>query len=113
MARTCFVIMPFSTTPSCTEDQWTDIFQTLFKPAVEGAELGYECRRSTATRGNIVGTIIQELNDSYVVIADLTDRNPNVFYELGVRHALKDRTIILSQDRDHIPFDLLGYANHV
>jgi hypothetical protein len=39
--------------------------------------------------------------------------NPNVFYELGVRHALTSRTILLSQNRNDIPFDLRAYANHV
>src|SRR3954470_13379438 len=113
MPRTCFVIMPFSGTDSCTETEWTSIFETLIKPAVESAGLEYECRRSEATRGNIVGKIVQDLNDSHVVIADLTDRNSNVFYELGVRHALKNRSIILAQNKDDIPFDLRAYAYHV
>ena len=89
MPRTCFVIMPFSTTESCSEDEWTLLFEALFKPAIEGAGLDYECRRSVATRGNIVASILQELKESYVVLADLTDHNANVFYELGVRHSLK------------------------
>ena len=113
MPRTCFVIMPFSDTPACTEEEWTCIFENLFRTAVENAGLDYECRRSTATRGNLVAGIIQDINDAYVVLADLTDRNANVFYELGVRHALKDRTILLAQSRDDIPFDLYAYASHV
>ena len=113
MPRTCFVIMPFSATASCTKGEWTSIFEDLFKPAVEGAGLDYECRRSVATRGNIVASILQELSDTYVVLADLTDRNVNVFYELGVRHTLKDRTILVAQKKEDIPFDLLAYAYHV
>src|SRR4030042_353297 len=113
MPRDCFVIMPFSDTATCTEDEWTQIFEEIIKPAVESAGLDYISRRSVATRGNIVGLIIQDLNDSHVVIADLTDRNANVFYELGVRHAMKDRTILLSQKKEDIPFDLQAYAYHV
>jgi len=57
MSRICFIIMPFSDAPSCTEDEWTKIFETLIKPAVEDDPgLGYECRRSAATRGNIAAT---------------------------------------------------------
>ncbi len=93
--------------------EWTWIFENLLKPAVEGAGLDYQCHRSVATRGNIVGLIVRDLNDSYVVIADMTDRNANVFYELGVRHALNNRSIILAQHKDDIPFDLLAYAYHV
>ncbi len=113
MPRTCFVIMPFSTTASCTEEQWTWIFENVFKPAIEGADLDYECRRSVATRGNIVAAILQNLDESYVVLADLTDQNANVFYELGVRHSIRDRSILIAQKRDDIPFDLQAYANHV
>jgi hypothetical protein len=112
-SRVCFVIMPFSSTRSCTEQEWTQIFEEVFRPAIEGAGLGYECRRSNATRGNIVAGIVRDLNDAYVVLADLTDRNANVFYELGVRHALTNRTIIVAQHRDDIPFDLGNYASHV
>jgi len=113
MPRTCFVIMPFSTTGSCSEDEWTLLFEALFKPAIEGAGLDYECRRSVATRGNIVASILQELKESYVVLADLTDHNANVFYELGVRHSLKDRTILIAQKEEDIPFDLRAYAYHI
>lgn len=113
MPRTCFVIMPFSSTASCTSEEWTHIFENVFKPAIESSGLDYECRRSKATRGNVIAAIIRDLNDSYVVIADLTDRNANVFYELGVRHSLKNRTIIIAQKREDIPSDLQGYASHV
>ena len=109
--RTCFVIMPFSKSKTCTEGQWTGIFEKMIKPAIEAS--GYHCRRSTATRGNLIKEIIQDLDASWVVLADLTDKNPNVFYELGVRHALKDRTILIAQNRDDIPFDLQSYASHV
>jgi hypothetical protein len=105
--------MPFSKTTSCDEEQWTFIYNNVLKLAVENAGLDYVCQRSVATRGNIVGAIIRDLNDSYVVLADLTDRNVNVFYELGVRHALKDRTLLIAQKREDIPFDLQAYANHV
>ncbi len=113
-ARICFVIMPFSATESCTEQEWTQVFDDVIRPAVEGEnELGYSCRRSTPTRGNLVRGILEDLQSAHVVIADLTDRNANVFYELGVRHTLTDRTILIAQNRKHIPFDLSNYANHV
>lgn len=113
MPRTCFVIMPFSKTASCSEEEWTLIFEKVLKPSIEGAGLDYVCRRSVATRGNIVGAILQDLNDSPVVLADLTDRNANVFYELGVRHTLKDRSVLIAQKREDIPSDLQAYAYHV
>lgn len=111
--KLCYVIMPFSKTKTCSEDEWTDIFESIIKPAVEGAALGYQCLRSEATTGNIIRKVVNSLYQANVVIADLTDRNPNVFYELGVRHTLKNRTIMIAQRRKDIPSDLHGYASHV
>ncbi len=107
--KKCFVIMPFSTTKSCTENKWTEIFEYIIKPAIEESGLGYECERSVAGRENIVKGILDALNKANVVIADLTDNNPNVFYELGVRHTLTNRTILIAQGEEHIPFDLKPY----
>ena len=111
--KLCYVIMPFSKTKTCNEDEWTEIFDKIIKPAVERAKLGYQCLRSEATTGNIIKKVVNSLYHANVVIADLTDRNPNVFYELGVRHTLKGRTILIAQRRKDIPSDLHGYASHV
>lgn len=107
--KKCFVIMPFSKTQSCTEQKWTEIFEYIIKPAVEESGLGYDCERSVAERENIIKGILEALNSANVVIADLTDNNPNVFYELGVRHTLANRTILIAQGEKHIPFDLGQY----
>ena len=109
-SKKCFVIMPFSATESCNEDEWTEIFRTMIRPAVEKAGCGYICERSSAAIGNIIEDILDHLNRADIVIADLTDRNPNVFYELGVRHALRSATILIAQDLKDIPFDLRPYA---
>jgi len=109
LKKKCFVIMPFSDTRSCTEQKWTEIFEYIIKPAVGESRLGYECERSVAERENIIKGILEGLNKANVVIADLTDNNPNVFYELGVRHTLANRTILIAQGKEHIPFDLRPY----
>lgn len=101
--------MPFSKTQSCTEQKWTEIFEYIIKPAVEESGLGYECERSVAERQNIIKGILESLNQANVVVADLTDNNPNVFYELGVRHTLANRTVLIAQGEEHIPFDLRPY----
>jgi hypothetical protein len=53
---------------------------------------------------------VQDLYSANLVIADLTDKRSNVFYELGVRHTLQHRTVLISQRLDDIPSDLHGYA---
>lgn len=106
-ARRAFVIMPFSKTKTCTEAQWTEIFLHVFKPAVESC--GYSCERALPTTGSLIKSVIQDIAYSRIVIADITDRNANVFYELGVRHAVSKRTIMVTQALEHVPSDLRGH----
>jgi len=56
--------------------------------------------------GRIDSKIIDCLMKSDLVIADLTDQNPNVFYELAVRHALQKPVILVQQAGQKIPFDV-------
>ena len=106
----CFVIMPFSSTQSCTKEEWTEIFDEVIKPAIEKSGHGYVCTRSNPVQGSIIEDILDNLDRADLVVADLTDRNPNVFYELGVRHSLRDSTILLTQRLKDIPFDLRPYV---
>lgn len=103
--KNAFVIMPFSTTASATEQQWTEIYVDVFKPAFE--ECGYACDRAQAMTGHLLDSIVERLATTAIVLADVTDRNPNVFYELGIRHSLKRGTIIVAQDSE-VPSDLRG-----
>jgi ActR/RegA family two-component response regulator len=107
--KKCFVIMPFSNTQSCSEQDWTDIFNLLICPAVENSGFNYKCFRNNNHVGGIIKNVMKNLNEADLVIADLTDRNVNVFYELGVRHTLKTPTILLCQNLKEVPFDLHGY----
>ncbi len=107
--KTCFVIMPMSDSASCSNREWEEVFTRVIKPAAEAC--GFVCTRSKGMAGNIIKLILDDLNRADLVIADLTDRNANVFYELGVRHTLRDSTILLAQsiERD-APFDLRPYS---
>ena len=108
--KLCFVIMPFSSTNRHTTEEWTAIFENVHKPAITGSRLGYKCERSKIGTGAFIKDILFQLNQADVVLADLTDMNPNVFYELGVRHVLKNRTILVSQTMDDVPSDLKQYG---
>ena len=107
--KNCFVIMPFSKTELCTEKDWDDVFYLLRKPAVEKAGYNYVCKRNDQHVGSIIKSIMKNLNSADLVIADLTNQNANVFYELGVRHTLNTPTILITQNSEHVPFDLQDY----
>ncbi|GED14413.1 hypothetical protein [Aneurinibacillus migulanus] len=107
--KQAFVIMPIG----AGEDfnRWQTIYKTLIRNAVEQSGYEYRCIRADeiGKPGSIIKDILRRIYNSDIVIADLTDQNPNVFYELGVRHSLKNNTILIAQDTKFIPFDLKNY----
>jgi len=106
--------MPLSKTKSTSTKNWNYIYDKIIRPAVEDSGLDFECKRSRATRGNVIKQIIKDLNESDLVIADMTDHNANVCYELGIRHGLTVGTILLAQKRKFLQiFDLHDYGSHV
>ena len=106
--KTCYVLMPFSSTKSHSDAEWTETFEKFFKPTLES--LGYDCQRSTASVGSILGGIIESIHSSWVILADLTDCKPNVMYELGIAHTMTNNTILVSQDISSVPSDLRSYG---
>ncbi|HZS74098.1 MAG TPA: hypothetical protein VFA69_06295 [Candidatus Nitrosotalea sp.] len=111
-SKICYVIMPFSSTASTTKEDWHNIYNKLFKPIIEKSTLRYECKRSELENGSFTRDIVLDLRDAYVVLADITDFNPNVMWELGVRHSLSKRTIMVSRIDfiSKIPADIREYG---
>lgn len=89
-----------------------NIFENIIRPAVEEfkfqGNLIYKCDRSDliSQSGSITHTILNNIYKSDVVIADLSGLNPNVLYELGIRHALRNKTILIASKQTTIPFDI-------
>ena len=114
----CFVIMPFGD-PQKEPERASKLeltYSDCIKPTVESIKIPGEpdesisCHRADmASRpGEIITHVIENLVSADIVIADLSGRNPNVFYELGVRHAVNNNTILIADSLDAIPFDLRG-----
>jgi hypothetical protein len=111
----CFVIMPFGNSRVDPENarKLDSIYSQWIKPTVEsisipGSNEKITCHRADKTYkpGEIITHVIENLVSSDIVVADLSGRNPNVFYELGVRHAVSNNCILIANDLDDIPFDL-------
>lgn len=91
-----------------------DALHELIREAVEGVSLPggdgrcLQCVRGDhdARPGEIVQGIIEELVHSEIAIAVLSGANSNVYYELGVRHAVNNNTLLLAENLDEVPFDL-------
>lgn len=106
----CFVIMGYGVKTDYTTGRELDLdktYQNIIKPAVE--EAGIKCIRADEVRhsGVIDVPMYEHLIHADVVIADLSTYNPNAFYELGVRHALRPfTTIAISEKELKQPFDV-------
>lgn len=110
----CFVIMPFGDKPDPGQDgkviHFDEIYHMFIKSAVE--ELGIKCVRcdEIGESGWIHSKMFTHIYDSEVAVVDITALNPNVFYELGVRHVLKKNvTVLIRQAGTRAPFNIQGF----
>jgi len=99
MKPIAFALMPF-------RDPYNKYYGAIIKPAAE--EAGMRSLRADEIFGptEIVKDVWKAINDAEIIVAELTTRNPNVMYELGLCHAIGKPVIMLSQNIDDIPFDL-------
>jgi hypothetical protein len=96
--KLCFVLMPF-------KDPFNGYYEYLIKPAV--VEAGLACLRADEIYGTrpIMKDIWNSIWQARIVIADVTEKNPNVNYELGLCHCLGIPTILITKRDDDVPFD--------
>jgi tetratricopeptide (TPR) repeat protein len=96
-----FVIMPFKI---------TGLYEEILKPSLEAEGCTVERGDTHKSQRNIVKRILEKIEQADLIVADLTEGNPNVFYELAVAHAfLKPTFMITQEDLAKLPFDLRAY----
>ena len=102
MNNYCFVIMPF-------DRKLLGIYKHAIKPVVQ--EYNLKCIRADeiSGTGSIVRRLIEHIYHAKIIIADFTGQNPNVFYELGIAHAIGNNAIVISQSIEDVPFDVKSY----
>jgi len=114
LERTCFVIMPFGKKKvGDREVDFTALYKEVFEPAIESTRTP-EGRKLIAARTDMdafSGSINQEMFEyilySRMAFADISGFNPNVFYEIGVRHSSQESGTVLFRQKGHaIPFDI-------
>jgi hypothetical protein len=104
--KTCFVISPIGDEESDTRKEADDLLNGLIKPEVD--KLGYKVNRGDNIKetGSITSQVIRETINAKIVIAVLNKQNPNVFYELAIRHFVRKPLILLAKYDEKIPFDI-------
>jgi hypothetical protein len=96
---TCFVLMPFG--------GWNDVYyKDVYSPAIKAA--GFEPLRADDLfhSGSVMEQIWEQISDAKVLVADVSGKNANVFYELGLSHSRGKPVVLLTGDIEDVPFDL-------
>lgn len=97
---TCFVMQPFT-------DVLGSYYDSIFRPAIEQAGLiAIRADDDIFATGKIMDQVWRGIRGATVLVAELTTKNPNVFYELGLAHALEKPVVLVSSNQEDVPFDL-------
>ena len=104
--RICFVISPIGAEGSAVRKRSDDVFTHVLEPVATAC--GYKAIRADkiAKPGIITNQVIQQLLDAPLVVADLTDHNANVYYELAIRHAIRKQLVEIIKKGQVAPFDV-------
>lgn len=104
--KKCFIVCPIGDEGSETRKRSDKMLRHVITPVCK--ECGFEPTRidQENKNGSITDGILKHLNEDDLVIADLTENNPNAFYEIGYRAALKKPAVHLMAKDSSIPFDV-------
>jgi hypothetical protein len=99
-----FVIMPFV-------EPFNTIYRDVIQPVADASNFRVARVDEVAGPGLILEDIRRQIEEAHVIIAEVSTRNPNVFYELGYAHALRKPAVLLAQrlQEPPLPFDISGY----
>lgn len=101
---TCGIVMPISAIDGCTESHWQEVYK-IIESAVNEAGLDARLVSDDIDAGIIQQAIVQNLYQDPIVICDVSAKNPNVMFELGMRLAFDKPTIIVKDNSTDYSFD--------
>jgi len=92
--------------------EYFETFYQIIVDAVKSYCCEIQCNRSFSQSEQISSDIIKSIANADIAIAVVTGRSSNIFWQLGVRHALKEGTIILQDYKDESPLGIVGYTSY-
>jgi hypothetical protein len=99
--RRCFIVMPFG------DPELQVVYEDFVRPVVE-EQCALDCERGDDVFGSnvVMDDIRSSITGADIVVADLTGKNANVFYEVGIAHTVGKPVLLMAQSIDDVPFDL-------
>jgi hypothetical protein len=105
--KSCFIITPLDSENSPIRRASDGLIDSVIKPTLDLLSMSFDVSHRISESGSITNQIIEHLLNDDLVIANLTGLNPNVMYELAVRHCIAKPAVILAEYKTSLPFDVL------